>query len=1112
MKLCSACGEENPDRARFCLACGVQLGGVTSPRREERKVVTVVFADLVDFTRRAESLDPEDVRATLGEYHVRVRAALEGFGGTVEKFIGDAVVAVFGAPVAHEDDPERAVRAAFAVHDAVASLNVENPKLDLHVRVAVNSGEALVALDARPGEGDAMVSGDVVNTAARLQTAAPVDGVLVGETTFRATERTIRYEEAGTVAAKGKTQGVTAWHAVEPRSRFGVDFEQTGSAPLIGRQRELDLLLGSLDRVREETAVQLVTVVGVPGIGKSRLVWELSQAIDRDPEELVYWRQGRSLAYGEGVSFWALGEMVKAHAGILESDAADAARAKIENVVAEVVGDDEEASWLEKHLSTLVGLGGIDATGDRRDEAFAAWRRFFELLADLRPLVLVFEDLQWADEGLLDFVDHLVEWAADVPLLVVCTARPELLTRRAGWGGGKPNAATLSLPPLQDDEVAQLIGSLVDRPLLAAETQSELLARAGGNPLYAEEYARMLVEPGAAERELPETVQGIIAARLDALSPGEKELLQEAAVVGKVMWVGALVMLGRHERREAEELLHALERKEFVRRERRSSVAGEGEYAFRHILVRDVAYGQIPRARRAELHELAARWIESLAADRTEDRAEMLGHHYLAAIDLARAAGSPSRELAERARFPLRQAGDRAYALNAFETAIGFYEAALEHWPADEPARAEVLLAYGRALVVVGRDAGEEAIALAVTALLAEERRALAAEAEVMLAELAWRNARREEAGRHLERAEQLIDGASPSRSSAYVLAQLARFEMLAHRREPAIARGREALAAADALGLELLHLHVLITIGTARTSLGDLAGLDDLEEAIEVGTRLNTPEVLRAYINLASMRQSLGQQAEGARLHEEGLRVARRFGVSASIQWLEAEIAADLYYDGRWNEALGRADASISAWPNHYMESLARVVRAAVWMARGRTADALAESAGALRNARGAEDPSNLWPTLGFHALMLLRAGRRDEAHETVGEVLALVRAAEEGVPSYWVAEAGLVLAELDRLDEVAELASRLSFCSPFLDLLTALAADDLPSAADRLAEGGWRGEEALVRLRAGERLLETGRRAEGEAQLARALDFFRSVQATAYLQEAERALARSA
>jgi tetratricopeptide (TPR) repeat protein len=465
----------------------------------------------------------------------------------------------------------------------------------------------------------------------------------------------------------------------------------------------------------------------------------------------------------------------------------------------------------------------------------------------------------------------------------------------------------------------------------------------------------------------------------------------------------------------------------------------------------------------------------------------------------------------ERARIPLRQAGDRAYALNAFETAIRFYEAALAHWPVDDSARAEVLLAYGRALLV-GRDAGEEAIGEAVTALLADGRVELAAEGEVMLGELEWRNARREEGRRHLDRAERLIEGLPPTRATAYVLAQLARFEMLAHGGEPAIARGQLALTAADALGLDLLRLHALVTIGTARTIVGDPKGFDDLEEAIEVGTPLNTPEVLRAYINLASVTSDLGRLEEAHRLHEEGMRVARRFGASASIQWLEAEIAVDLYWAGRWDEAFRRADAFLAEWPNHYMESAARIVRAAVWMGRGRTDEALAEAAAGLRHSRGAQDPQNLWPTLGFNAFMLLTAGRRDEAVETANELLGTIRAADEALPPSWVIYLGLALEDLGRLDDIAELVSRVSFPSPFLDLLAALAAGDLVGAADRLGEAGWRSEEAMVRLRAGGRLLTAGRHAEGEAQLARALDFFRSVRATAYLQEAEHVLARSA
>ncbi len=661
---------------------------MASASRKERKVVTVVFADLVGFTSRAESLDPEDVQAILGPYHARLRHELERHGGTVEKFIGDAVVAVFGAPVVHEDDAERAVRAALAIRDWARD------EEDVEVRIGVNTGEALVSVDVRPDAGEGMVAGDVVNTAARLQSAAPVNGILVGETTKRATERAVDYTEAEPVDAKGKAEPVPVWEAVAARARVGVELAPSRVA-LVGRARELELLTGSLARVREENAPQLLTLVGVPGIGKSRLVRELFDVVAVDPE-LITWRQGRSLPYGEGVSYWALAEMVKAEAGILESDTGEEVEAKLGRAVGDTVGD-EDAGWVQAHLRPLVGLGEDgESRGDTRAEAFAAWRRFFEALGDRGPAVLVFEDLHWADDGLLDFVDHLVEWASGVPLLLVCTARPELLARRPGWGGGKLNATTVSLSPLSAEETARLVHSLLDQAVLPAEVQAALLERAGGNPLYAEEFARVAAaRRDVADLPLPESVQGLIAARIDALDAGEKAALEHAAVVGRVFWSGSVTALGGNEPQVVDAALHSLTRKEFVQRERRSSVSGESEYAFRHGLVRDVAYATIPRARRAELHRCTAAWIEELG--RPDDYAELLAHHYLSAIEYAQAAGQDVAALAEPAGLALREAGDRASALNAFASASRFYRAALDLWPADDPERFEILLGLGRA-------------------------------------------------------------------------------------------------------------------------------------------------------------------------------------------------------------------------------------------------------------------------------------------------------------------------------------------------------------------------------------------------------------------------------
>src|SRR5947208_841404 len=686
MVTCPACGQENPEGFRLCGMCGAALVPTASRPREERKVVTILFTDLVGSTARAEGLDPEDVRATLSSYYAQLRAELERHGGTVEKFIGDAVMAVFGAPVSHEDDAERAVRAALAIRDSIGD--------ELQSRTAVNTGEALVALGAKPGEGDAMVAGDVVNTAARLQSSAPVNGILVGEGTYRATRQAIDYRDAPPVEAKGKAEPVKVWEAVGARSRFGSDVEEKLRTPLVGRERERDLLADALAHARAEQSAQLVTLVGVPGIGKSRLVAELFQITDAD-EDIISWRQGRSLPYGERVSFWALGEIVKAHAGILESDDAATAEEKLEGMVEALAEDEREREWLVRHTRPLVGLEGAERT--EREEAFAAWRRLLEAAAEQRPLVLVFEDLHWADDGLLDFVDHLAEWATTVPLLIVATARPELLDRRPGWSGGKRNAFTLSIGALTDDETAQLLHGLLERAVLDADAQQAVLQCAEGNPLYAEEYARMLAEHDGGDLPLPETVQGLIAARIDGLAPEEKALLQDASVVGKVFWPGALAGADAT-------ALHALERKEFVRRDRRSSIAGETQYAFLHALVRDVAYGQIPRAERAEKHRRAAEWLGALAGDRAEDHAEMLAHHYREALTLAEAAGIGTSSLQEPARRAFAQAAERAYALNSYLAAVELGNEALALTPENAPERPPLQLLVAYATWPLGRD------------------------------------------------------------------------------------------------------------------------------------------------------------------------------------------------------------------------------------------------------------------------------------------------------------------------------------------------------------------------------------------------------------------------
>ncbi len=1104
MLVCAQCGRENPDDARFCLACGARLGAQAAETREERKVVSILFADLVGFTSQAERLDPEDVRATLSPYYARLRSELERHGGTVEKFIGDAVMAVFGAPVAHEDDPERAVRAGIAIRDAI----VEDGRLQ--VRVAVTTGEALVTLDAAPAEGEGMVAGDVVNTAARLQSAAPVDGVLVDETTYRATRQLIDYAEAEPVQAKGKAEPVRAWEAREARSRFGIDVVQAGAA-LVGRRRELDFLTDALGRAREDRAAQLVTLVGVPGIGKSRLVYELWRVADEE-HELIFWRQGRSLPYGEGVSYWALAEMTKAHAGILDSDSPGEAERKLVETVAGL--EVESPERLLQSLRPLIGVGAEVEEGGDRSERFAAWRQFLEGLADERPTVLVFEDLHWADDDLLDFIDHLVDWSTDVPLLVVCTARPELLERRPGWGGGKANALTFSISPLSEEETARLLGVLLERAVLPAEVQASLLARAGGNPLYAEQFARLLAEVGSHEElPLPENVQGIIAARLDGLPAGEKQLLQDAAVHGKVFWLGAACAVGGISRSQGEERLHALERKEFVRRERRSSVSQEEEYAFRHLLVRDVAYGQIPRAARAERHERAAEWIESLG--RPEDHSEMLAHHYLEALRLRRATGAAETpELVAGARLAARDAGDRAFGLGAFPAAARLYEAALELWPPDDPQRPELLLAYARSRV--------DDLALD-DAVLTEAREGLlragkieaAAEAQARLGGVWLNRGDRDQALAHFEAARELVEQRGPSPAKAYVLQELGRALMMAEDLERAIEFALESLRLAESLGLGAIRSRNLNTIGVSRVVTGDPGGVQDLEEARAVAAAAHSYEEASAAANLTWMTVVLGDIRRAGTLHEEGRDIARRLGVKSFILWQEAEQIFHCHWNGRWDEAFETADAfleRIDDASGHYMEPGCRDIRALILLARGEGEAALVEARRATELARSVKDPQTLNPSLAVKSLVSLAVGRSEAASALADELVEAWRAVGIRQP-HECAIAPWVFRGLGRADELlAALERETRAVTPWHVAARLAATNDLVRAADVFAEIGSVPDEAYARLKAAEERVLAGDRGEADRQLSLALPVFARLGATAWAAEANTLLAESA
>jgi class 3 adenylate cyclase/tetratricopeptide (TPR) repeat protein len=1070
---------------------------MAEPRRE-RKVVTVVFCDLVGFTARAESLDPEDVDAFLGPYHERVRTELERYGGTVEKFIGDAVMALFGAPTAHEDDPERAVRAALAIRDFALEEGLE-------LRVGITTGEALVRLDAEPGAGEGMASGDVVNTAARLQSGAPVNGILVDGTTYRATRAAVDYEPADAVEAKGKTEPVPVWEASRAHARFGVDVAHEARSELVGRTRELGIVRDVFERARHERASQLLTLVGVPGIGKSRLVHELWRIVDADPD-IITWRQGRCLAYGDGITMWALGEIVKAQAGVLEQDSPDDIAAKVHRSVEDTLVGTGDDAWVEAHLLALLGLGDEGQLGgDRRKEAFSAWRRFLEGLAEQRPLVLVVEDIHWADESLLDFLDELVDWVANVPLLVVATARPELLERRPGWGGGKLNATTLALSPLSDDHTAELLGRLLGRPVLDADSQQALLERAGGNPLYAEQFAELYVEQGSTEElALPETLQGIIAARLDGLPESEKGLLQDAAVVGKVFWASAI---GR-EPEAATAFLHSLERKGFVRRQRRSSLDGESEFAFAHALVRDVSYGQIPRADRAKRHRAVAEWIDGLG--RPEDHAEMLAYHWSSALELVRASGTDDDELAERTRFALRAAGDRAFALNSFVVAAAQYEEALELWPADGD-RPELLFRRARALYhAYDEERRETALEEARDALLAAGDTDRAAEAESFLAQVSWYRGDGETARVRLDRAEALCEG-STSASAARVLAVSARIRFIADEAEEARRLATSALATADELGLDELRAHALTTIGMVKNDVGDSSGVADMERALRLALEIGSPIAATIVNNLAVETFTSGDIRRARTLYRDSIQLAERLGDREGARFTGTNLIFADFFLGDWDRAARALDefiAACEAGAAHALEPDMRGLRGTLRRARGDVAGARLDHARAVELARSDGGSSHLIPSLLGSAAFHAERGELAEARALVAEALPLMR--KTGQTQALLQLVGFLerLGVRDSLLEVIrESPSRRAIF--WRDAARLAIERDLIAAADLVSTTGTVTAEAHLRFRGGQQLVAAGRLTEGKAELERALAFYRSVDATAYVAEIEAALA---
>ncbi len=667
MPRCSRCGHESPEGANFCPVCGAALTPDRSGHDEERRIVTVLFVDLVGFTSRAETLDPEDVRAILARYHERVRIEIERFGGLVEKFIGDAVMAIFGAPLAYGDDAERAVRAALAIREALAELNATDPELDLQARIAVNTGEAVVTLAARPGHGEAMVAGDVVNTAARLQVSAPVNGIVVGEETYRSTRSAIEYEPGEPVTARGKSSPVPVWHAIGASVPVG---ERTLSAvPMLGRERELEVLRSTWEGVVEERRAHLITIFGPPGIGKSRLAHEFGDLVTELGGRTL---RGRSTPYGASSPYAALAGHLKQVAQIFDSDSSSEAAEKLLATVTQLLGADE-ATDVSAHLASLIGLRTGTEAADR-ETLFLAARRVVEQLAAHRPTLLVFEDLHWADASMLDLLDELAARLHDAPVFLLAVARPELVTERPMWGGGLPAYTALPLEPLREEGARELAERLLGHP--DPEQLDHLIETSEGNPLFIEEMAAALNEaPAGTSRTLPTSIQALIAARLDALPEDERALLLDASVVGRVFWDGAAASIA--EGRDIRPLLGSLERRDLIRRESVSRLRRQQQFRFKHGLICDVAYQRLTRAARRTRHAVVARFLEE-ATGESAAAADAIAHHWRQAGDV------------DRAVHYLVAAAEDAGRGWAKERAVALYREAIQLVPEDDERRRDL--------------------------------------------------------------------------------------------------------------------------------------------------------------------------------------------------------------------------------------------------------------------------------------------------------------------------------------------------------------------------------------------------------------------------------------
>jgi class 3 adenylate cyclase/tetratricopeptide (TPR) repeat protein len=914
---CGVCGTELPAQARFCMNCGTPVEEAPAARApaaepsvlalpEERRQVTVLFADLSGYTAVAETMDPEAVKSLVERCLRRLGEEVERYGGRVDKYIGDNVMAIFGAPVAHEDDAERAVRAALGMQEAMAEINEglgDTHGVSFALRVGVNTGEVLAGAVGR----EYTVIGDTVNVASRLETASRPGSVTVGERTYRATRHVVEYQELEALELKGKAEPVRAWEAVgvtaaQPVGRMLARNE----APLVGRDDELRLLESLYGRVVSEGRPHLVTVVGQAGVGKTRLQRELERALTARPDAPTL-RQGRCLPYGSSIVFWALGEVVRTECGIVDTDPADVAWEKLYSAV-RMLASEVEA----KRTAMMMGrLLGIEPPGEQpaadiqdpqrmREAFFAAVRTAMEAMARRNPLLLVFEDIHWADQGMLDLIEHLGQWVRG-PLMILCLARDELLERRPGWGGGRRGATSIFLEPLNAQETHRLIASLLPSGESDTDLAPIVAERAGGNPFFVEEMVRLLAEEGNGGSELPDTVQGLLAARLDSLEPFERRLVQHAAVVGRTFWPESLIPAAEEDGQDLTTALSSLQEKDIFVPGEAGALSGEPELAFKHVLIRDVAYGMLPKAVRARKHFQVGSFVEERAGDRGHEVVALLAEHYGRSAVLGREARVDSADL-ERSELKalhfLEAAGDAAMSFYSNSEAFSHYEAARDLGQRHEPeALARIGEKQGDAALRLGRvDAAIEVWQECFEYHRRNENLTRLADLHRKIGSGFWLKGDRRAAIEHHQKGINLLKDGPPCIELVRLYEEAAWLYMQTGDNMLAIYASEKALRLAERLGETRAASRAHGIFGRVFGRIGDtVKARENLEKAVELARGSDDSETILALLALGQhLEVSEADYPQAEQAYAEALAQAEQIGdvpsqvdLHAALGWL---------------------------------------------------------------------------------------------------------------------------------------------------------------------------------------------------------------------------------